>query len=237
MHKIISPLIFLIFSLLTLNVFAQKKFNYKNDFKRILTNTKNKNSLLFYDLLLKRFNKNDKSLSNFEVLALLIGFTSKPDYHPYQDLKTERNIYALNDSANYLVAIDSSNSFLKSHPLSVKALFEKSYAYHKLGQEDSAEIYAYRGRRIFQAMEFSGKGDSPENPIFALGPADGQDYIYKHIGGLIGGADIGMMGSSINRNHDFVDILEVVPRKGSKSYKLYFVIQHAIVKMDIEDKK
>jgi hypothetical protein len=210
---------------------GQTTFNYKDDFNKILDQTKDKNNDLSYEKLLKRFNVNDTTLTDFEVLALLIGFTNKPEFKPYKDIDTERKIYDINGDGEFQDALDCANIFLKTHPLSVKVLFEKAYSFHKLGQKDSAAFYSYKGRIIFKAMNFSGNGKSPETPTFALGPADGQDYIYKFIGSKIGGAEIGTMGSGRDKGGNFLDILEVVPKDGSASYSLYFIIQHATDKM------
>ena len=214
-----------------ISVFGQTTFNYKNDFKKILERTNDANDNLSYNKLLKRFIVNDTTLTDFEVLALLIGFTDKPEYKPYLDLHTERKIYDINDKGKFQEALDSANLFLNTHPFSVKVLFEKAYSFHKLEQEDSAAFYSFKGRRIFKAMSFTGNGKSPETPTFALGPADGQDYIKKFIGYQIGGAKIGKMGSGSDKNGNFLDILEVVPKDGSVPYSLYFIIQHATDKM------
>lgn len=204
---------------------GQTTFNYKDDFKKVLTKTKDPNDNLSYDRLLKRFITNDTSLTDFEVLALLIGFTDKPEYKPYQDLDTERGIYKLNGEKKYQEGLDLANKFLKTHPLSVKALYEKSYSFHKLEQKDSSQYYLYQGQRIFYAMYFSGDGKTKETPTFALGPADGQDYIYKFYG-----ADIGTMGSGRDESGNFLDILEAKLKDG-KTMNLYFIIQHATDKM------
>lgn len=214
---------------------GQTIFNYKDDFKKVLSKTKDPNDNLFYDKLLKRFSINDTTLTDFEVLTLLIGFTGKQEFKPYQDLNAERKIYDINGDGKFKEALDSATVFLKTHPLSVKVLFEKAYSFHKLEQEDSAAFYSYQGRRIFKAMSFSGNGKSPETPTFALGPADGQDYIRKSVGAKIGGAKIGTMGSGRDKDGNFLDILEVVPKDGSSSYNLYFIIQHATDKMFSED--
>ena len=209
---------------------GQTTFNYKDDFKKVIAKTKDTNDNLSYDKLLKRFSVNDTTLTDFEVLALLIGFTDKPDFKPYADLSIERKIYDINGDGKFKEALDSANIFLQTHPFSVKVLFEKGYSFHKLGQEDSASFYTDKGQRIFQAMHFSGNGTTPETPTFALGPADGQDYIRKYVR-----AKIGTMGSGRDKNGNFLDILEVVPKDGSASYSLYFIIQHATDKMFSED--
>ena len=158
-------------------------------------------------------------------MALLIGFTGKPVYKPYDDLTTEREIYKLNGDKKYQAGLNKANQFLQTHPVSVKALFEKSYAFHKLEQKDSAQFYLYQGQRIFGAMYFSGNGKTKETPTFSLGPADGQDYIHKFVG-----ADVGTMGSGRDGDGNFLDILEAKFEDG-QTIKLFFIIQHATSKM------
>jgi hypothetical protein len=206
-------------------VYGQTTFSYKDDFKKVLSKTKDQNDNLYYSKLLKRFSANDSTLTDFEVLALLIGFTDKTEYKPYDDLTTEREIYKLNGEKKYQEGLDKANEFLKTHPLSVKALFEKSYSFYKLGQMDSTQYYLDQGQRIFKAMYFSGNGITKETPTFALGPADGQDYINKFVG-----ADIGTMGSGRDKNGNFLDILGAKFEDG-QTVTLYFIIQHATDKM------
>lgn len=219
--------VILIFALLSLSItlLGQTDFNYGRDFKPILLRTKDAKDDLSYDKLLKRFSQNDTTLTDFEVLALMIGFTSKPAYLPYSDLEIEREIYKLNDQKKYKEGLAMADSFLMSHPVSVNAIFEKSYSFHKLLQKDSAEYYAYQGNRIFEAMYYSGNGKTKEHPTFALGPADGQDYIRKFVR-----ARIGDMGSGSDDSGYFLDILEAKFEDGDK-ITLFFIIQHAIDKI------
>lgn len=211
--------------LTTVTLFGQETFDYNNDFKKILAKTQDSKDSLFYEKQLKRFESNDTTLTNFEVLALLIGFTAKSDYRPYQDIDTEREVYNLNGEKNYRDGLKLGQKFIKTHPLSVKTCFEIAYSFDKLGKEDSAKYYAYQGQRIIKAMFFSGNGKTIETPTFALGPADGQDYIYKFVGG-----DIGTMGSGSDKLGNFLDILEVKFENG-RTMNLYFIIQHATEKM------
>jgi hypothetical protein len=204
---------------------AQTSFNYNSDFKTILAKTRDTASELSYTRLLKRFNKNDTTLSNFEVLALMIGFTDKEEYKPYADLETTTAIYSLNDNGKFEQAMAKADSFLSTHPLSVKALYEKSYAFHKLNNQDSAAVYLIRGIRIFKAMRYSGDGKTVDTPMFALGPTDGQDFIHKALG-----ASIGTMGSSRDKAGNFLDMLEAEYKDG-KTAMFYFIIQHATEKM------
>ncbi len=208
-------------------VYGQTTFNYKDDFKIVLAKTKDQNDNLSYDKLLKRFTANDTTLTDFEVLALLIGFTDKSEFKPYSDLDKEREIYKLNDEGKFQEALDSANIFLQKHPVSQQAIIEKSYSYYKLDNKDSSDFYMYQFRRIMKAMDFSGDGE--DIPIFALGPADGQNYIRKYLS-----AKIGSMGSGRDKNGNFLDILEAKYKDGTSEY-LYFIIQHATDKMFSKD--
>ncbi len=206
----------ILLSILVQTISAQTSFNYHEDFKTILVKTKDSTNDLSYEKLLKRFNANDTTLSDFEVLALLIGFTDKPEYKPYDCLETEREIYILNGEGKYQKGLEKANEFLKTHPLNVKTLIEKSYSFYKLGKPDSAQHYFYQGKRIFEAMYFSGLGTTTDTPTFALGPADGQDYIIKFLEG-----DIGQMGSSRDKHGNFLDVLEAKTEDG-QSVTLFF---------------
>jgi Domain of unknown function (DUF4919) len=207
---------------------SQNNFNYKTDFKTILAKTKDANDKLYYDKLLPRFKKNDSTLTNAEVLALLIGFTAKPEYKPYEDMKEENAIYNLNAEGKYYDALQKANEFLITHPLSIKAIYEKSFSQYKAQHIDSAKFYVKQGQRIFKAMAYSGNGKTKQTPMFALGPADGQDYIYKYIDGGIGSKSAGQ-----DEDRNALEILELNLKVG-EPYSLFFIIQHATEKMPLE---
>jgi hypothetical protein len=202
------------------------EFDYQNDFKNILVESKQTNSALSYEKLISRFNMNDTSLSDYEVLCLLIGFTANENFKPYSYLSIERKIYALNDDGAYKKAIALCDSFLAKVPLSQQALIEKSYSFYKLKKQDSADFYSWRFYKIMDAMAQSGSGLSIDNAIFALGPSDGQNFIKKYLR-----SGIGSMGSSRDENGNFIDILEIIKRDkaGKEEFrtKLYFNIAHA----------
>lgn len=215
----------------TTTVSAQQSFNYKNDFAKILAQTKDPKSELFYDKLLNRFAVNDTTLTHAEVLALMIGFTARPEYKPYQDIQTETAVYDLNDKEQYKQGLKEGMKFIKTHPLSVKVIHEIAWSYYKLGQRDSSDVYLDKGQRLFLAMHYAGNGLDPETPVFALGPGDGQDYIHKVLS-----AGIGTMGSGSDKNGQFLDILEAKMKDGQQ-VKMYFIIQHAVDKMFTPEEK
>jgi hypothetical protein len=73
-------------------------------------------------------------------------------------------------------------------------------------------------------MIFSGKGRSPENPIFSLGLADGEHFIPNV------GFEIEKKNTLWNKNGDFLEHIVALDKLTTKDF--YFVIQHAKLKVD-----
>lgn len=219
------------------NLQAQK-FDYQKDYNTILEQSKKKDSPFFYNSLLKRFQLNDTTLTDKEVLAFMIGFTGQANYLPYEYIDIERQIYQLNDEKKFEAALIVCDTFLLTHPASQQAFIEKAYAFHKVGKEDSAKQYMRKFDRIMEAMASTGDGLTAETAVFAVSPIDGQNFITKFLS-----YDIGSMGSGSDKNGNFVDILEaIIKKKDGKEdkVKLYFQIQHASQTMlnmfNLEDK-
>jgi hypothetical protein len=195
------------------------EFYYHRDYQSILTKTQDSTSSLYYPALLERFNRNDKKLTNREVLALQIGFTQNKYYRPYGLVTKETNIQKLVNQKKYEDALKVCNDILSTNPLNFTALMEKSYIYKKL-EMDSADFHRHKFLAIVRSIEYSGTG-SREEPYFVLGPADGQLLIM-----YIWGGSIGVMGSSHDQNGYFLDILEM-KKRGKKAVNLHFIVDHA----------
>jgi hypothetical protein len=221
MIKVISSISILLLTLFS--GYSQESFNYTRDFKAILAKTKDASSELAYDKLFKRFQANDTTLKSAEVVALLIGFTDKPAYKPYDVLDKERHIFKMNDENKFQNAYDEATELLKTYPLSYQALYEKAYACDKLKMKDSASYYLDQVGKIMLAMIYTGDGRSKETAMFSLGPADGQHLLRG------AGVGIGAMGSGEDKDGNFLDMLEAVTENGKM--QMYFNIQHAVAKM------
>src|SRR5260221_3666806 len=206
------------------------EFNYNRDFKKILSETNDPANNLYYEKLVQRFKSNDTTFTNYQILALLIGFTDNVHFKPYDYLSIERRIYSLNGDGKYTDAILLADSLLRYVPVSQQALIETSYAHYKLNQMDSADYCMWKFREIMRTMSMTGDGLTPETAIFSLGPADGQNYIRK---GLV--SNIGAMGSGRDKQGNFLDILtaSIVDEKTgeTRNQTMYFQIQHAVEKM------
>lgn len=200
-------------------------FNYKKDYSTILARTKDKNDKLWYDGQLKRFLHNDATMTESDVLALMIGFTGTPNYKPNQNVFREKIIAQLNSEQNYADAIKVANRYLKTNPVSLKAIYGKSYALLKLQQNDSAYHYAKQWQKILRAMFYSGKGTSINDPTFSMGPEDGEEFIRLNIRG-----DIKSAVTEKDKDGNTFQVYDAVLDK--KKLTLFFAIQHAAKLME-----
>lgn len=220
-------------------------FNYHKDFKRIIDSSQDNGSSLYYHRLLKRFLDNDSSLTKYETLALMVGFTENPHYHPLEDMEKEQEIFEHNKNEEFQTAINKSRSYLPTHPLSLLVLREISYAYQQLSKDyarnfvmDTAILFQDSGKyfmdlndKIMEAMIFSGKGRTPETPIFSMGLADGEYFIFN-VGYKIESDGVKeSKDTEWNKEGDFVEVITALT-DNINAKKFYFVIQHAKKKID-----
>lgn len=217
---------------------SRPSFSYKKDFKSLVDSSQDISSSLYYPVLLTRFLANDSTLTNYETLALMIGFTENPKYKPLEDMEKENEIYEMTQNGQFVEALAKSLPYLNSHPLSLLLLRETSYAYGRLSRNyekdqifdtaiiymDSSNYYMALNDKIMEAMIYSGKGRTPEAPIFALGLADGEHFI-PNVGYKIENTD-----TEWNRNGDFLEKIKAADNLTAKDF--YFVIQHAKQKID-----
>jgi len=200
-------------------------FDYKRDFKSILDQTQNEESPLAYKKLLPRFQANDTSLTNPEVLALMIGFTENTYYRPLEDMEKEQEIFDLNEEKKYEKALEEALRYLNDHPLSLRVLKEASYSYLNTNRKDSANYYMDLVEKIMNAMIYSGSGKKPESPIFALGLADGEWFVPNI------GMKVANKNTDWNKYNHFIEIVDA-SKNLVDLMRFYFVINHAKLKID-----
>ncbi|KAA5536334.1 DUF4919 domain-containing protein [Taibaiella lutea] len=222
--RLFKHLIPVFLCLFTFNYCFAQHFNYEKDYAVILKRTQTKNDSLNYLTLLPKFLKNDSKLSVYETLCLMIGYSGLSDYKPFTDLKTERLLVQLNDSARYDMVLKVCDTFLARHPLNQGGIIEKAYAFYKLNRNDSAAFYKEQFARIMATMDWSNDGRTPETAMFALGPDDGKNFADKYYH-----AEVGNTSTLINNYGNYCSSVEILYKKEGKqkSSVFYFVLQHA----------
>ena len=195
-------------------------FDYHRDFQYYLSESSKTGSRYNYDVLLKRFQNEDKSIKKNEIIALMIGFTNNQNYHPYKNVDIEREIMELVSDKDYNKALKQCEELLKTNPLNFTALMEEGFSLWKIN-DDRSYFPSVRSRMVVDAVLWSGTG-SYSHPYFVLSPIDGQTIISYIFGG-----NIGRMGSGDDSNGYFLDILDM-EKEGRETITLYFNIEHAI---------
>ncbi|WP_224998736.1 DUF4919 domain-containing protein [Cesiribacter sp. SM1] len=201
-------------------------FDYTNDYGSILKLTKDPNSEIFYDKLFKRFEDGDTTLTNYEMIALQIGYTDNPKYWPYQDISLEREIWDLNEKKEFEKAKSKLDTLLTNNPFSILGHREMSYVYSKLGDKSKADLHFQKFDLVVLSVLSTGDGTSYETSWFTLSPADGQ-WIIK----LAFRQSVCSMGSGRDKNGNFHDILGIQFEDADDCKELFFNIQPAAKRM------
>lgn len=210
-------------TLTTIFSVAGQTFDYSKDYKRIFKETGDPKGKHFYDTLKNRFLRDDRTLTNEDLVALQIGFSHKDGYNPYADIELDRAFIGSENDEETDTTVWYGTEYLKRNPVSLSAHFALWKAYEKRNQNDLAEKHKFRFHRLVDSILSTGDGTT--KPYFVLSPIDGQILIRKYWN-----ADIGIMGSSRDKKKNFLDMLEMKNSDGTTK-TLYFVIEHAVKRM------
>lgn len=190
-NRIMKRSILILFiAVLSASIYAQEfKFDYKRDYERVAKASKDNNSKLFYPALMQKFLDADTSMTDYQTLAMMIGFTKQEEYKPETIKLAESKIYAFNEKGDFENAKLIEDDLLIRYPLTTVGLIEKAYTSAKLEDLESMDLYGKRFRQLMKAMIFSGDGKSPETAIFALSVNDARNFVKKVLK-----ADVGLNG-------------------------------------------
>lgn len=209
----------LLITFITINVISAQNFNYQTDFKKLVEQSKDSESLNNYEKLKAEFIKDGENFTKEKVVALMAGQTASEFYDAYGMINMER---AYQVAAKY--SSDTIHKYvhklLKIHPVNLSLNYGLWKTYEKDNEKENADKYKKRFNLICESILTTGNGTN-EKPYFVISPIDGQVLIrlyYKK--------EIGMMGSGRDVNDNFIDILEM--SDGENSESLSFVIDHSM---------
>jgi hypothetical protein len=213
---------------ITCLVYGQDKidFDFTRDYDSILKMTKDNSNKLFYSDLFERFQKVDSTLTNYELVALQIGYTDNPKYYPYQDINLEKEIWSLNENEEFNLAEKKLDTLLSNNPYNILGHREMSYVQSKLGNKERAHLHYKQFDLILASVMSSGDGTSYETSWFTLSPADGQ-LIIK----LVFQRAICSIGTGSDHNGNFHDILGMKFEDSEDCIELFFNIEPATKRM------
>jgi hypothetical protein len=215
-------LAFLLTLIIAFSGLLAQDFNYQRDFAKVLAHTQDSSHKLYHKKLMVKYMENNPDLSDYEMLALLIHYTSDPHYKPYEILSQEEGIKSLIEQKDYEKALRLCDSLLKHHPFNQAILFEMALMNFELERFEESENFRTKFNRIMDAMAYSGSGNSAENAIFSLGSKDSHHYIANRLSYTIQNVGAGQDDSG-----NMIDIIEAY-EEGKGTRLLHFQIQHAV---------
>lgn len=160
--------IFLFSSLL----FAQEEpeeFLYYKHYNELLAESTNKKSDYHFDKLYEMYVE-DKDLTEYQTLALLIGYTNKEIYKPEeQDGLESRIIYGI-DNDKFSMAQKAVDELLEINPFNLTALVAHEHIYFQ-ENGDSLKQTNKKFQLINRAIKWSGQGTT-DAPYFIINLKD-----------------------------------------------------------------
>lgn len=149
----------------------------------ILKIVSNPKSDFHFEKVLDKYLHDSSFLNYGESVALLFGALKHSGYNDTSRMRLELETDLLIEIKEYEEAIKLSDSCLDIFPLSAKATANKWYAFLKLEQEDSSDLYYKRLATIFKGMQSSGFSFYLDGQNIALSKNAIDEYVTKHAAG------------------------------------------------------
>ncbi|MFN6944853.1 MAG: DUF4919 domain-containing protein [Cytophagaceae bacterium] len=124
-----------------------------------------------YYKLKERFLRHD-TLELSEYQSLYYGSLFQNTYQPIQIAALEARIRQNNFTGNYYQAISLADSLLSHYPVSIQALFERSFASHMLGDDYEASLYRFKYKNLIKGILEGNNGRTQETAILILSETD-----------------------------------------------------------------
>ncbi|MCP9612972.1 DUF4919 domain-containing protein [Coprobacter tertius] len=157
------------------------------DMKRIETEIRDYNSEFYYPRLMKRYLKNDTTLTLNEFRHLYYGYSFQEGYNPYRisphtqalanDMYShkEHSISDCDSIAKYAILA------LDDFPFDLRQMNFLIYALNHKNMESLAAVWKYKLRNTINAILSTGDGNSPETAWWVIYPTHEYDIV-NHLG-------------------------------------------------------
>ncbi|CAL2090445.1 DUF4919 domain-containing protein [Tenacibaculum sp. 190524A05c] len=145
----------------------------KPDYDKIEKNIKEKDSNLFYELLMKRYKEADSTMTLKEKRHLYYGYQFDEKYSPYStsdfsdSLRVVLNKKSL-DSLDYTNIVTFTNKILEENPFDLRAINYQLFALEKKGDTATFNKKVIQLYIIVDSLLSSGTGKSKEDSFYVL---------------------------------------------------------------------
>ena len=199
-------IILITFILMSHLSFSQDWDFEKPNYKKIEENIQNKESNLFYEVLMNRFQQADSTMTLDEKRHLYYGYIFDENYSPYSRSDYGDSLRVVlrkekMDSLDFNKIVDYTTKMLFENPFDLNAINYQLFSLEQLGNEESFEKRAIQLRTIVDALISSGNGKTKEEAFYVIYTSHEYDLL-NILGFQFGGSQ------SLTEHYDYLTIAE-----------------------------
>ncbi|WP_442847383.1 DUF4919 domain-containing protein [Leeuwenhoekiella sp. H156] len=166
----------------------------------------NKESNLFYEVLMNRFQQADSTMTLDEKRHLYYGYIFDENYSPYSRSDYGDSLRVVlrkekMDSLDFNKIVDYTTKMLFENPFDLNAINYQLFSLEQLGNEESFEKRAIQLRTIVDALISSGNGKTKEEAFYVIYTSHEYDLL-NILGFQFGGSQ------SLTEHYDYLTIAE-----------------------------
>jgi hypothetical protein len=194
-----------------------------HDFDRMLKECDRPGSDVYYPKLVSRFQKDDTTLTPFEISALYVGQSQTHEQEAYEGDAIEDTLFHLNELEEYGKCIQIAKRLLQRNPVSISGNLEIAYAFQQLGAKASHDKYLARYYRILDGINSTGTGKTKAEAFVVTSIRD-EYMMLRYMRVKSRG-----QARADDKNGNYYDVLSVSPvaEEGPKQLIYFNVTLHA----------
>ena len=152
------------------------------DIEEIRKATLDPSNKMYFPKLMKKFNRNDTTMTADEFRHLYLGYMFQEDYDPYRESKYTAITDSFRDKASHTKEeIDTIRKYaelaLRDNPFDLRQMSFLVHVLKERRKDMSAKIWEYRLEHILGAIKSTGTGEDEENAWFVIYPAHEYDMV------------------------------------------------------------
>lgn len=137
---------------------------------------------MYFPNLMKKFNRNDTTMTAEEFRYLYLGYMFQEDYDPYRESPyTAITDSYRNKTSHTKEEIDTIRKYaelnLRDNPFDLRQMSFLVHVLKERRKDMSAKIWEYRLEHLLGAIKSTGTGEDPENAWFVIYPAHEYDMV------------------------------------------------------------
>lgn len=152
------------------------------DLEEIRKATLDPQDKMYFPKLMKKFNRNDTTMTSDEFRYLYLGYMFQEDYDPYRESQyTAITDSYRNKTSHSKEEIDTIRKYaelaLRDNPFDLRQMSFLVHVLKERRKDMSAKIWEYRLEHLLGAIKSTGTGEDQENAWFVIYPAHEYDMV------------------------------------------------------------